>query len=76
MGVGKVLTVQPGSWQPPQVAFRYQWYRDGKAIRGATKATYKVVKADKTHKIKVKVTGSLTGYTTVSRTASQTKKVA
>ena len=74
--VGKELTAQPGSWQPTQVAFRYQWYRDGKAIKGATKASYKLVKADKTHKIKVKVTGSLTGYTTESKTTKQTKKIA
>lgn len=74
--VGKVLTVQPGSWQPETVAFRYQWYRDSKAIKGATKATYTVVKADKAHKLKVKVTGSLAGYTTRSITTSQTKKVA
>lgn len=74
--VGKILTAQPGSWQPTQVAFRYQWYRDSKAVRGATKASYKLVKADKTHKIKVKVTGSLTGYTTQSKTTKQTKKIA
>lgn len=73
--VGQTLTASPGSWHPPAVTLRYQWYRNSKAIRGATKASYKVVKADKSHTIKVKVTGSLAGYTTVAKTSSQTTKV-
>lgn len=73
--VGKVLTVDPGNWAPAQVKLRFQWYRNGKSIHGATKGTYRVVKADKKRKISVKATGTLAGYTTVSKTSSQTKKV-
>jgi hypothetical protein len=45
--------------------------RDGKTIKGATKSSYKLVKADAGKKISVKVTGTKTGYTTVSKTSSK-----
>ncbi|MCL2787871.1 MAG: GH92 family glycosyl hydrolase, partial [Micrococcales bacterium] len=52
--VGKKLVVKTGAWSPkPQ--FAYQWFRNGKAIAKATKATYKIKAADKGAKLKVKV---------------------
>ena len=44
--VGKNLTAAKGSWSPSSVTATYQWLRDGKAIKGATAAKYKLVAAD------------------------------
>lgn len=67
--VGKTLTVKPGSWAPAP-SLSYQWYRGDKAIKGATKAGYKLTKSDKGKTITIKVTARKTGYATTSRTAS------
>jgi hypothetical protein len=53
----------------------YQWFRTGKKIAKATKATYKVTAKDKGKKITVKVTYKKSGYSTVTR-ASASKKIA
>ena len=74
--VGKKLTAKPGTWKPSGVKLSYQWLRNGKAIKGATKSTYKLVKSDKRKKITVKVTGKKAGYTSKSATSKATKKVA
>jgi hypothetical protein len=69
--VGSTLTAKPGSWGPSGVKLAYQWLRDGSAISGATSSTYKLVAADAGKKISVKVTGTLAGYTTASKTSAQ-----
>ena len=73
--VGKKLTAKPGVWKPSGVKLSYQWLRDGKAIKGATKSVYMLVKADKGKKVAVKVTGKKAGYTSKSVTSKVTKKV-
>ena len=73
--VGKKLTAKPGVWKPSSVKLSYQWLRNGKAIKGATKSTYKLAKSDKRKKITVKVTGKRAGYTTKSVVSKATKKV-
>jgi hypothetical protein len=40
--VGQTLTASPGTWDQEGLAFSYQWYADGKALPGQTRATYKV----------------------------------
>ena len=65
---GQTLTAKPGTWDSG-VKLTYQWLRNGVAIKGATKATYKLVAADKGKKISVRVTGSKTGYVTVVKTS-------
>lgn len=72
--VGKTLTVTRGSWTAG-ITFSYTWYRNGKTIKGATKSSYKLTKADATKTIKVKATGKKSGYTTASRTSSATSKI-
>ncbi|MFT4217933.1 MAG: hypothetical protein QM619_12230 [Micropruina sp.] len=72
--VGNQLTAKPGTWTPTAVQFSYQWYRSGKAIRGANHNTYILVKSDKGKRIKVKVTGKLAGYTTITEASAQTGK--
>ncbi|MFT3942419.1 MAG: hypothetical protein QM705_01145 [Ancrocorticia sp.] len=73
--VGETLTAKPGKWTKGAV-FTYQWLADGKAIKGATKATL-VLKADQVgERISVKVTGSKAGYKSVSKTSAKTGAVA
>ena len=67
--VGKKLSAAPGKWTSG-TAFKYQWNRNGKAIKGATKATYKVAKADIGKKLTVTVTGSKAGYTSVAKASA------
>ena len=74
--VGSTLTATSATWQPDKVTLAYQWLRNGKAIPGATQATYKLVQADATAVITVVVTGSLPGYATEKRTSVGTKPVA
>ena len=74
--VGSTLTAKPGSWSPTKVALSYHWYRDGKAIDGATAATHKLVVDDLGARLTVRVTGRLTGYVTASRTSAASAVVA
>lgn len=73
--VGKTLKVVRGSWTSG-TSFSYKWYANGKAVKGATKSTLKLKKAQKGKRITVKVTGKKTGYATVAKTSSKTSKVA
>ncbi|NKX55290.1 S8 family serine peptidase [Arthrobacter sp. E918] len=73
--VGRTLTAWKGTWSPGS-SFTYRWLRDGQAIKGGTKATYKATAADAGRKLTVKVTGSLDGYTTLAKTSAATATVA
>jgi serine protease len=72
--VGKKLTAKSGTWTSG-TKLKYQWYRSGKAIKGASSKTYKLVSADRGDRISVKVTGTKTGYNTTSKVSSKTRKV-
>ncbi|MFT4469799.1 S8 family serine peptidase [Arthrobacter sulfonylureivorans] len=73
--VGKKLTATAGTWTSG-TKLKYQWYRSGKAIKGATSRTYKLVAADRADRITVKVTGSKAGYASAAKTSAKTGKVA
>ena len=73
--VGKTLTCKPGSWSPSPTTTAFKWLRDGKAIKKAVKAKYKVVKADAKHKLSCSVTVSAPGYTPATAKSGKTKKV-
>ena len=47
---------------PDATKVTYQWYRGSKKIKRATKATYRVAKADRGKKVSVRVTGTRIGY--------------
>ncbi|MDF9752817.1 hypothetical protein M2428_004295, partial [Arthrobacter sp. ES3-54] len=74
--VGSTLTAVPGTWGPAPVVLAYQWKANGVVIAGATAATYKPVAADAGKTLTVTVTGSKSGYTTVSKTSAATAAVA
>jgi protocatechuate 3,4-dioxygenase beta subunit len=73
--VGQPLTAKPGTWTPVTVTLKYQWFRAGTAIAGATASTYKPVAADAAATLTVKVTGSKAGYVTVAKTSAATVTV-
>lgn len=68
---GATLTAKPGKWGPGSVKFAYQWKRDGTAISGAQKSTYKVTKSDVGRNLTVTVTGSSAGIGSESRTSAK-----
>jgi len=75
VAVGSKLTAKPGTWTSG-TSLSYQWYASGTAIRGATKSTFTLTTAQRAKTITVKVTGKKSGYTSASKTAKSTAKVA
>lgn len=75
VAVGSKLTAKPGTWTSG-TSLSYQWYASGTAIRGATASTFTLTTAQRAKTITVKVTGKKSGYTTASKTAKSTAKVA
>ncbi|NKX53056.1 S8 family serine peptidase [Arthrobacter mobilis] len=72
--VGSTLTALTGTWTWG-TSFTYQWYRSGTPVTGATGKTYTVVSADRGHRLKVRVTGTKAGYTTVQRYSPETSRL-
>ena len=78
--VGYALTATPGTWGPAPVVLTYRWYRVSStgvvtAITGATASKYVMTASDKAYRVKVTVTGSKAGYTSVARTSVVTASV-
>jgi hypothetical protein len=71
---GYTLTAKPGTWTSG-TTLKYQWYRSGVAIAGATGSSYRLVAADRYDTIRVRVVGSKFGYTTTVRDSRTTVKV-
>ena len=72
--VGSTLTAKPGTWTTG-TTFAYQWKADGAAIDGATGPTYTIAPTLKGKKVTVMVTGSKSGYSSVSKTSAATAVV-
>jgi len=70
--VGKTLKAKV-STSTKGVKFSYTWYRNGKMIKGATKASYKLKKADRGKKITVKITARKSGMLKASVTSKAVK---
>lgn len=68
--VGHKLTAAHGTWSPTATSYTYVWKRDGKTVTGAARSTYVLVKADKGHKVSVKVTAKRSGWTNGSGTTA------
>lgn len=65
---GSYLRVVNTRWSPAP-ALKYQWFRNGRAIRGAVRSRYLLTSADRGARITVRVTGTRTGYVTKSLTS-------
>ena len=74
--VGYVLTAIAGAWSPAPVALRYQWYRSGVAVAGATAASYRLPASASGATYTVRVTGSKAGYTTLVKASGATARIA
>ncbi|WP_052226559.1 hypothetical protein [Microbacterium mangrovi] len=75
---GATLTANHGTWTTG-TAFSYAWYANGAYISGTsgpTHTTYRPTTAQVGQTISVKVTGTLSGYPTISRVSAATTKVA
>lgn len=72
--VGSLLTASPGTWTSG-TTFTYQWLADGAAITGATGSSFRPAAAQDGKRISVAITGAKAGYTTVTKTTSQTPRV-
>ena len=75
--VGTVVTDQtvktdPGAWAVMPDSLAFAWKRNGKAIPGATAATYVVTPSDTGTKLSVTVTARKAGYGTTSTTSVST----
>ncbi|MBS2936261.1 hypothetical protein KDN32_00720 [Nocardioides sp. J2M5] len=75
--VGRVLSVKLKGWKPKpakkSVKVRYQWMKNGKKIKGAKKATYRVRPKDRGKKITVVVKVKKKGYATAKRSSKKLK---
>lgn len=74
--VGRTLKVRVGSWSP-RPTFRYQWFANGRKISSkGTRSSLKLTSKQRGKRITVRITGTSTGYATISKTSGKTKKVA
>lgn len=73
--LGKKLRAVPGTWGPSPVRLTYVWLRNGKVVKGARAATYKLTRKDVGKRISVRVSGERSGYGSVTQTSRATKKV-
>ncbi|WP_408898683.1 hypothetical protein ACJ5H2_06140 [Nocardioides sp. R1-1] len=69
----KVKGISAASLTPQAATLTYQWYRGKKMIKKATKATYKVKRADVGKKVRVKVTASAYGIAPTTYTSKKVK---
>jgi hypothetical protein len=73
--VGQKLTAIVGKWTA-DATLKYQWYRNGSGIKGATAKSYTATASDRGKTLTVRVTGSKTGYATKVVTSAKTGVVA
>ncbi|WP_405600190.1 hypothetical protein OG741_21295 [Streptomyces sp. NBC_01410] len=73
---GYTLKAAQGTWTPSPSSHAYQWYADGKAIKGATGSSLKLAPAQRGRKITVKVTARRTGHSDGTAISKATANVA
>ena len=69
------LTVRRADWKQSVDGRRYQWLRDGRAIAGATRATYRLGHLDVGHRVSVRETARKAGFASRSTTSARTKAI-
>lgn len=68
--VGRKVRAVAGVWGPAPVVLTYQWFRNGKPIKAATKAVYRLKSRDRGKKVTVQVTGTRPAYAAVTRVSA------
>ena len=74
--VGSTLKSSAGTWNPEAATVTYQWAASGKAIGGATGASYVVKAADLGKRLSVSVTAAKSGYPAATAKSAATAAVA
>jgi hypothetical protein len=67
---GATLTADPGAYKPKPASYRYQWLRNGKAIKGADEAKYRVPAKDSGARVSVRVTATKSGFAPTTATSA------
>jgi hypothetical protein len=70
---GGTITVAPGVWGPGTVTKRYQWYVGTTAIPGASGISYRPAASVVGKYLHATVTGSRTGYASVTRASASVR---
>ena len=73
--VGSSLTANPGTWNPSDVSFAYQWFANGVAIAGATGQTFTPTPAQDGAQVAVRVIASKSGYFPASASSNSVRVV-
>lgn len=73
--VGSTVHASTGTWVPGATSYAYQWAADGKAIKGATGASYTIAAAQVGKRLTVTVTASGEGHPAGTATSAATGKV-
>jgi hypothetical protein len=73
--VGSIISAENFAWSPTWLALHFQWQRNGANIAGANDLEYNVQAADLGKQLTLRVTGSKTGYASVSTTSAPTAAV-
>lgn len=68
---GSRLTAAPGTWTSG-TRLSYQWYANGKAVKGATGSTLLLSASTVRSRITVKVTGTKSGYISAAKVSAAT----
>jgi hypothetical protein len=71
--VGNTLKSNRGSWSPTPTVTAYRWYRNGAAIKGATKSAYKLTSADRGRVITLRVVVDAPYYSAAAKTTAGKK---
>ena len=66
VGVGKTITAAPGSWDSG-TTLKYQWFRNGLAVSGATAKSYKISSTELGATLRIAVTASRPGFIAVTK---------
>ena len=74
--VGAKLTVRAPKFKQKGVKITYRWLANGKAIKKATKRTFRITAKQKGKRISVRITATKKGFARTVVTSAATKKVA
>lgn len=73
--VGATVKAVRGTWSPQPSTVRYQWKVGGKAVKGATRSSFKIPASAKGKTVTYVVKGSRSGYTTKAVTSAAVRAV-
>lgn len=73
--VGRVLEVSRGEWRPAYDRLRFKWLRDGDRIEGASGRRYRLVRADRGHRVSVRVIAIKAGHYNGRTTTEPTRRI-